>query len=317
MTRGSTRSGVVLGRILALGPTLLGISLLAFGLSALAPGDPATALYQQLYGEQAPDAVVLAQFRAELGLDDPLPLRYGRWLLGVLQGDLGTSYRTGAPVLHELLVNAPPTLLLAFGSLSVSLLLAFPLGILAALQPHGWLDLGARLLSLLGAAMPTFWLAYLAILLFAVQLRWLPVAGLSSWQHLVLPCLTLGVGGAATMSRLIRASLLECLGQEYVRVARAKGLAEGVVVLRHALRNALLPVTTVLGGRFAALLAGAVIIETIFAWPGLGKLILDGIAFRDYPLIQGFVLFTGLVFVLVNLAVDLLYRLIDPRIRLG
>ncbi len=309
--------GVIPGRLLALVPTLLGISLLAFGLSALAPGDPAAALYQQLYGEQATDQVILAQFRAELGLDDPLLLRYGRWLLGVLQGDLGSSYRTGAPVLGELLTYAPPTLVLAASSLSISLLIAFPLGVIAALRPHGWFDLVARLLSLLGAAMPTFWLAYLAILLFAVQLRWLPVAGFGSWQQLILPCLTLGVAGAATMSRLVRAAMLESLGQEYVRVARAKGLRERAVVLHHALRNALLPVVTVIGGRFAGLLTGAVIIETIFAWPGLGKLIIDAIAFRDYPLIQGFVLFTGLVFVLVNLTVDLLYRLIDPRIRLG
>ncbi|MCU0493959.1 MAG: ABC transporter permease [Chloroflexaceae bacterium] len=305
-----------LRRLLALIPVLFGISLLAFVISMLAPGDPAGALYQQLYGEQPRDAETLERFRQELGLNDPAPLRYLRWLGGVAQGNLGASFRSGQPVLHELTSNAPPTLLLALGGLAVSVALAFPLGVLSALRPNGGFDLLARLFSLLGAAMPSFWLAYLLILLFAVRLRWLPVAGLGTWQHLVLPCLTLGLAGAATLSRLIRSSLLEVLGQDYVRTARAKGLREGLVVLRHALRNALLPVVTVLGNRFAALLAGAVIIETIFAWPGLGKLILDAIAFRDYPLIQGFVLFTGLVFVLVNLAVDLLYRVIDPRIRL-
>jgi peptide/nickel transport system permease protein len=305
-----------LRRFVALLPVLFGISLLTFGFSTLAPGDPVSTLYQQIYGQPATDQEALDQLRRELGLDQPAPVRYLNWLGDLLQGDLGNSYRTGQPVLGELARNAPATLLLTLGGLLVSMALAFPLGIFAALRPNSFFDLIARGFSLVGAAMPGFWLAYLLILLFAVELRWLPVAGVGSWQHLVLPCLTLGLGGAAALSRLIRSSLLEVLNQDYIRTARSRGLYEVLVVVRHALSNALIPVITVLGNRFGALLGGAVIVETIFAWPGMGKLIVDAIAFRDYPMIQGFVLFTGVVFVMVNLLVDLTYQQIDPRIRL-
>jgi len=309
-------TGYILRRLAMLLPVLLGISLLAFGLGLLAPGDPASALYQQLYGQQSPDRETLDRFREELGLNDPAPLRYGRWLGAAVQGDLGISYRSGRPVLHELIDNIPATLLLAVGGLFVSLVIAIPVGVLAAVRPDSMFDLLARVGSLLCMAMPSYWLAYLLILLFAVQLRWLPVAGAESWRHVLLPCLTLGLTGAAPLSRLIRSALLEVLHEDYVRTARAKGLRSQAVLLRHALRNALIPVVTVLGTRFGALLAGGVVLETVFAWPGIGKLLIDAIAFRDYPLIQGFVLFTGLVFVLVNLLVDLSYVWIDPRVRL-
>ena len=209
------------------------------------------------------------------------------------------------------------TFKLAIGGLLIATLIAFPLGILAAVRHNTLIDFGARIFSLLGAAMPSYWLAYILILLFAVYLHWLPVAGSGSWRHLILPCFTLGLGGAALLSRLIRSSMLEALGYDYISTARAKGLSERRVILLHALRNVLIPVVTVMGTLLGLLLSGAIIVETVFAWPGLGRLIIDAISFRDYPVIQGFVLFTGTVFVLVNLIVDVSYTWIDPRVRLG
>lgn len=303
-------------RVLSLLPVWFAISLLAFGLGTLAPGDPAQSLYIQVYGVPPTDQVVLDNLREELGLSDPFPIRYVHWISAALQGDLGLSYRGNLPVWSELATRLWTTLKLAIGGMVVAGLIAFPLGILAAVRHNSLLDLLARLFSLLGAAMPSYWLAYLFILLFAVHLHWLPVAGSSSWRYLVLPSLTLGLGGAALLSRLLRSAMLEVLGYDYIRTARAKGLSERIVILRHALRNALIPVVTVMGTLLGHLLSGAIITETVFAWPGIGRLIVDSISFRDYPVIQGFVLFTGTVFVLVNLIVDLTYGLIDPRVRL-
>jgi peptide/nickel transport system permease protein len=304
-------------RVVSILPVCIGISLLAFLLGVLAPGDPAPALYKQLTGAPAADPVALEKFRIEYGLNDPLPIRYLRWAASALRGDLGYSYRSGRPILEELISSFGPSLQLAVGGLAIAILIAFPLGILAALWHNSLLDFVMRLLALLGAAMPSYWLAYLFILFFSVQLRWLPVAGTGSWQALILPCLTLGIGGAAVLSRLLRSSMLEVLGEDYVRTARAKGLREHIMILRHALRNALIPAITVLGGMFGGLLAGAVIVETVFARPGIGSLITNAISFRDYPVIQGVVLLGGTLFVVINLLVDLSYPLIDPRIRLG
>ena len=303
-------------RVLYLLPVWFAISLLAFGLGALAPGDPAQSLYIQVHGVPPTDQVLLDKLREELGLSDPFPIRYVRWISSALQGDLGLSYRGNLPVWSELATRLWATLKLTIGGMVVAGLIAFPLGILAAVRHNSLADLLARLFSLLGAAMPSYWLAYMFILLFAVHLHWLPVAGSSSWRHLVLPSLTLGLGGAALLSRLLRSAMLEALGYDYIRTARAKGLSERNVILRHALRNALIPVVTVMGTLLGHLLSGAIITETVFAWPGIGRLIVDSISFRDYPVIQGFVLFTGTVFVLVNLMVDLSYTLIDPRVRL-
>jgi ABC-type dipeptide/oligopeptide/nickel transport system permease component len=303
-------------RVLSLLPVWFAISLLAFGLGALAPGDPAQSLYIQVYGVPPTDQAVLDKLREEFGLSDPFPIRYLRWISAALQGDLGLSYRGNLPVWSELATRLWATLKLAIGGMVVAGLIAFPLGILAAVRHNSLVDLLARLFSLLGAATPSYWLAYMFILLFAVHLHWLPVAGSSSWRHLLLPSLTLGLGGAALLSRLLRSGMLEVLGYDYIRTARAKGLSERKVILRHALRNALIPVVTVMGTLLGHLLSGAIITETVFAWPGIGRLIVDSISFRDYPVIQGFVLFTGTVFVLVNLMVDLSYTLIDPRVRL-
>jgi ABC-type dipeptide/oligopeptide/nickel transport system permease component len=304
-------------RIVSLIPVLLGVSLLAFGLGLLAPGDPAPALYKQLYGVPAVDPASLAKFRQEFGLNDPVPLRYARWLGDAVRGDLGHSYRSGRPIMQEIVAGFVPSLQLATGGLLVAVLIAFPLGIFAALWQNSVSDFVLRALTLFGASMPSFWLAYLFILLFSVQLRWLPVAGTGSWQALILPCVVLGIGGAATLSRLLRSSMLEVLSQDYVRTARSKGLRERSIVLKHALHNALIPAVTIMGGMFAGLLAGAVIVEFVFSRPGLGLLITNAISFRDYPVIQGVVLLGGAVFVFVNLLVDISYTWIDPRIRLG
>ncbi|HZQ06906.1 MAG TPA: nickel ABC transporter permease [Anaerolineae bacterium] len=304
-------------RLVSLIPVLIGISLLAFLLGVLAPGDPAPALYKQITGSPAADPAAIEKFRVEYGLNDPLPIRYLRWAASALRGDLGYSYRSGRPILQEIGNNFIPSLQLALGGLFVAILIAFPLGIFAALLHNSLPDFGMRVFALMGAAMPSYWLAYLFILLFAVQLRWLPVQATGSWQALILPSLTLGIGGAAVLSRLLRSTMLDVLHEDYIRTARSKGLKERSVILRHALRNSLIPALTVLGGLFGSLLAGAVVVETVFSRPGLGSLITSAISFRDYPVIQGVVLLGGTIFVLINLLVDLSYTWIDPRIRLG
>lgn len=305
-----------LRRLVYLIPVWLGISFVAFALANLTPGNPARLSLQRQLGRQ-PTAEEVAQMQAELGLDEPFLVRYVRWLGDALTGDLGTSYRTGESVLSALADRFPNTVQIALLGLVVALLLALPLGVFAAVWRNSAVDHLSRAVALLGASMPSYWVAYLLILLFAVRLHVLPVAGRGTWQHLVLPSVTLGLAASASLMRLTRSEMLEVLGQDFVRTGRAKGLQERTIVVGHALRNALIPVTTVAGMRFAGLLGGAVIVETIFAWPGIGKYALDSIYDRDYPVIQGFVVFMGTVFLLVNLLVDLLYGLIDPRIRLG
>ena len=303
-------------RLVYLLPVWLGISLLAYGLANLAPGDPAYIILRRQTGEVPSDAAVQA-LRAQLGLNDPLPVRYGRWVIHAAAGDLGTSYRTGEPVTQALASRFAATLQLAVAALLLGMVIALPLGVLSAVRRNRPVDHISRVLALVGASIPSFWLAYVLIIAFAVSLKTLPVAGYGDVAHLVLPALTLGLGAAATLSRLTRANLLEVLDEDFVRTARAKGLSERAAVLRHALRAALIPIVTVVGMRFGHLLAGAVIVETVFAWPGIGKFVVDSIYDRDYPTIQGFVLFMGTVFVLLNLAVDLSYVWLDPRVRLG
>ena len=257
------------------------------------------------------------RLREEIGLNDPFLVRYGRWTYWALSGDLGTSYRTGNPVWSQLTSRLWATLMLAIGGVIVALVIALPLGVLTAVRQDSPLDLAARLFSLIGAAIPSYWLAYLLILFFAVHLHWLPIAGSGSWLHLVLPCATLGLSGAALLSRLLRSAMLEAMGNEYMCVARAKGLPERWVILVHAFRNALIPLVTVMGTMLGFILSGAIVIETVFAWHGLGRMMIDAISFRDYPVIQWFVFFAGTIFVLVNLVVDVSYTWIGPRIRLA
>jgi len=303
-------------RLLYLVPVWLGISLLAFSLALLAPGDPVRSTLQA-QGIDAPSAEQVRELRRELGLDDPGPIRYAKWLAAAVQGDLGYSVRTGEPVLRSLADRFPRTAQLALIAIVLGLALALPLGILAALFRDRAMDHVSRLGALVGASIPSFWLAYLLIILFAVQLRLLPVAGSNTPQHVILPALTLAIGAAASLTRLTRSAMLEELTQEYVRTARSKGLRERSVVVGHALRNALIAIVTVTGIRLAGLLGGAVIVEAIFAWPGIGKYVVDSISGRDYPTIQGFVLFAGTLVLLINLAVDLMYVALDPRVRLG
>ena len=303
-------------RVAYLVPVWLGISLLAYGLANLAPGDPARIILQRQTGEVPSDEAVQA-LRQQLGLDDPFPVRYGRWLVQVAHGDLGTSYRTGQAVLPALGEHFAATLEIAVAAFAISLAVAIPLGTLSAVSRGRLLDHASRLIALLGASIPSFWLGYVLVIVFAVGLKLLPVAGAQTPRHLVLPAVTLGLGAAASLTRLTRASVLEVLAEDFVRTARAKGLSERAATINHALRNALIPITTVSGIRFGHLLGGAVIVETVFAWPGIGKFVVDSIYDRDYPTIQGFVLFMGTVFVLIDLLVELSYVWLDPRVRLG
>lgn len=303
-------------RLWSLLPVWLGISLLAFVLGNLAPGDPAEMILLQRTGE-IPTRAAVEQLREQLGLNAPAPLRYARWVGQAARGDFGLSYRTGASVVRALLERLPSTLQLAAASLVLSILIALPLGVAAAVRRGSWVDHMSRLIALLGTSVPAFLLGYALIMLFAVTLHLVPVAGSDGAASLVLPVLTLALGEAAALTRLTRASMLEVLGEDYVRTARAKGVPRRRILVRHALRNALNPLVTLTGVRAGRLLGGAVIVETVFARPGIGKLVVDSIHDRDYPLIQGFVLLMGTIFLLANLAVDLSYSGLDPRMRLS
>lgn len=308
-------SRLVLRRMVALVPVWLGISLFAFTLANLAPGDPAEIILSQRLGVP-PTAELVAEFRDELGLDDPYPLQYGRWVAGVVRGNLGVSFRSGNPILPELLDGFGATLQLALPAVMVAVGIAVPVGVLSALRHNSLADHASRGLALTLASMPSYWLAYLLIIAFSVELAVLPVAGRGTWRHLVLPATTLGLAFTASLMRLTRSSLLDVLRQGYVTTARAMGYPERVVVGRHAMKNAMIPVVTLAGLLFGSFVTGTVIVETVFAWPGLGKYVVDSIFNRDYPVIQGFVVFTGTVFVLLNLVIDILTAWLDPRIRL-
>ena len=296
-------------RVALLVPTLLGVATLVFAFLHLVPGDPV----EIMLGESAAPADV-AELRRELGLDRPLVVQYGRFLAHAARGDLGRSIVYRAPVSHVIATRYPATLELAGAAFLIALALALPLGVVAAVRPRSALDRGARLASLAGVCLPSFWLGPLLILVFSLRLAWLPVSGRGGVAHLVLPAVTLGLGMAGILVRLTRTSMLAALREDYVRSARAKGAPERRVVLVHALRNALVPVTTVAGLQAGGLLAGAIITETIFAWPGLGRLVVQAIDARDYPLVQGCVLAIAASYVVVNTATDLLQRAIDPRI---
>jgi ABC-type dipeptide/oligopeptide/nickel transport system permease component len=302
--------GLLARRLALLVPTLLGMATLVFAFLHLVPGDPV----EIMLGESAAPADVAA-LRHDLGLDRPLPVQYGRFLVRAAQGDLGQSIAFRAPVTSVIALRYPATLELAGAAFLVALGLALPLGIAAAVRPGGPIDRLARLASLAGVCLPSFWLGPLLILLFSFQLGWLPVSGRGGPAHLVLPALTLGLGMTGILVRLTRTSLLAALREDYVRTARAKGVPEWRVLAVHALRNALGPVITVAGLQAGALLAGAIITETIFAWPGLGRLVVQAIDARDYPLVQGSVLAIGATYVAVNTATDLLHGVIDPRLR--
>lgn len=306
----------LLRRLALVVPALLGISLLAFAVANLAPGDAAEEFLRRTL-DRPPTQAEVAATRAELGLDRPLPAQYAAWAGDAARGDLGVSYSTRRPVLDELLRRIPFTLELAVPASLLALVLAVPLATVSVRYRNRFPDHVVRVLALVGASMPAFWLALLLIVVFAVQLSAVPVAGRHGWTSLILPVSALALAPAAVLARFTRSALLEILGEDYIRMARAKGLRPRLVLRRHALRNALIPLLTVFALSFGHLLAGAVVIETIFVWPGVGSLILDAITERDYPMIQAFVLYTGVTFVLLNLLVDLAYTAIDPRVRLG
>jgi ABC-type dipeptide/oligopeptide/nickel transport system permease component len=297
-------------RLLLTIPVLLGVATLVFSLIHFIPGDPA----QAMLGEgAAPEDV--AQLRTRLGLDRPLLVQYGSFLQGLAHGDLGVSLRNDQPVLQQILDRMPATAELAFASMAIAVLIALPLGIIAAVWRGTAIDYGAMTLSLVGISVPNFWLGPLLAIVFAVELGWLPVGGRGTLAHLVLPSVTLGAALAAILARMTRASLLEELREPYVLAARAKGVSRSRAVLHHALRNSLIPIVTILGLQFGVVLTGAVITETIFAWPGIGRLLIQSISFRDYPTVQGCVLLIAVTYVGVNLLTDLTYGFLDPRIR--
>ena len=300
-------------RILAVVPVLFGVTLAVFSMLFLVPGDPVKIMLAEFV--TTPDQI--AQMRAQLHLDEPVLKQYGRFVGNALRGDLGISIRSRRPVAAEITENIGSTGQLALASMLVAIGLGVPLGLLAALGRNSWLDVAAMVVALLGVAMPSFWLGLLLIFVFSLHLGWLPATGGGDLLHLVMPSVALGMIAAAIIARLTRSSMLEVLGQDYVRTARAKGLGSGSVIVRHALRNALIPVVTVFGLQFGNLLAGAVIVETVFSRPGLGRLIVGGILAKDFPLVQGTVLFVAATYVLINVVVDVAYAYVDPRIRIG
>lgn len=297
-------------RLLLTVPVLLGVATLVFSLLHLVPGDPALAML----GESA-SASDVDELRGKLGLDRSLPAQYVQFVSGLARGDLGTSFRYNTPVASEIGQRLPRTMQLAAAAVVVAVCLAIPIGVLGGLFRGTAVDQAAMTVSLLGISMPNFWLGPLLAIFFSVSLGWLPVSGTGSWRHLVLPAVTLGGALAAVLARMTRASIIEELRELYVLAARARGLSKVRAVLFHALRNSLIPVVTILGLQLGAVLTGTIITETIFAWPGVGRLLIQAINFRDYPLVQGCILFIALTYVLVNLLVDLAYGWLDPRIR--
>ncbi|WP_374712920.1 nickel ABC transporter permease [Symbiobacterium terraclitae] len=300
-------------RLLLVLPVLFGVTLLVFLLFYLTPGDPTRAILgQEAQGASAED---IERLRHQLGLDRPWYEQYFDFLAGAVQGDLGRSFRGDRPVAGEIAARFPTTLRLTVISLTLAALVGIPLGVVGAVRRNTWLDYLVMLIALLGVSMPTFWVGILLMQLFALELRILPPSGTGTWRHMVLPATTVALASIAFIARMTRSSLIESLREDYVRTARSKGLAERSVVFRHALRNAFIPVLTTLGLEFGGLLGGAVVVESVFSLPGLGRLTVDAIRGRDLPLIQGCILFVAVVFSLVNLIVDLGYAGLDPRIR--
>jgi len=305
-------------RILATIPVVLLVALFVFSLLYIAPGDPAAIIA----GDQATPADV-DRIRASLGLDRPFLIRFGDWFFHVIQGDLGTSIFTNLPVSHMIAQRIEPTLSLMALTLALSLSIAIPMGVVAAWKQGGWLDRAVMMAAVFGFSTPVFVIGYLLAYIFALRLDWLPVQGFTPidqglvpfLRNLILPAVALGLIYMALIARITRASMLDVLSQDYVRTAKAKGLGQGGILFIHALKNAAVPIATIVGIGFAALIGGAVVTESVFAIPGLGRLTVDAILRRDYPVIQGVVLLFSFVYVLVNLAVDLLYTVFDPRIR--
>jgi ABC-type dipeptide/oligopeptide/nickel transport system permease component len=304
-------SRFLLRRLTLIVPVLFGVSVVVFLMLQLVPGDPATVL-----AGDAASPEQIAALRRDLGLDQPLPVQYLRFLERLLlHGQLGKSTRTGREVLVEIAERFPYTLLLTFSAVVFSSVVGIALGIIAAVNRGRPTDFITMVITIIGVSVPSYWVALLMMLLFSVTLHWLPVSGASSWKHFIMPTITLSLGSAAVKARVTRSSMLEILGQDYVRTARAKGLREQIVILRHVLKNALIPVVTLIGLQFGGLLGGAFITESIFGWPGVGRLGVQAIFNRDFPVVQGTVLLVAVSYALSNLVVDVIYAWLDPRIR--
>jgi peptide/nickel transport system permease protein len=304
----------VLRRILLAVPVFVGVTMVTFVLMQIVPGDPVALLMEEKMA--AVDPAAAQRFRARWGLDAPVPVQYLKFLSNAARGDLGISYRTDQDVLPSILERVPATAALAGAALGLAVLIGVPLGVVAALRQNTVLDSASIVVATIGVSIPNFWLGILLIYTLAVKLRWLPPSGYGpAIPYLLMPALTLGVGLAAIVARLTRSSMLEVIRQDYIRTGRAKGLSERRVILVHALRNAAIPIVTIVGVQMSALLSGAVITERVFSWPGAGRLLVDSIGVRDLPMVQGCVLFIASVFILLNLLVDLSYAWLDPRIR--
>jgi len=302
-------SRFILRRLLLAIPTLFGVLVVAFLLLYVAPGDPVTAMI----GERA-DSATIARLRSELKLDRPLYVRFANYVGNIVKGDLGRSYITNRPIARDIRERFPKTLQLAGAAMLFAAFTGITLGILSARNPGGWSDRLALGIAYLGISFPVYWVGLLLILLFAVTLQWLPPSGYGSWKFLILPAFTLGMRSIAFLARVTRSAMLDALSADYVRTARAKGVSERQIAVRHALRNAMIPIITVLGLDFGAYLTGSILTETVFSWPGLGRYVVNAIARRDLPAIQGAVLFLSAVFVLVNLLADIAYAKTDPRV---
>ncbi len=306
--------GFIARRLLLALPVFIGVTLVTFALMQIVPGDPVALLMEEKIATVDPDAARI--IRAKWGLDDPVPLQYLKYLRNALRGDLGISYRTDRDVLPSILERVPATGKLAAAALVLAIAIGVPAGVVAALRQNSLLDSASIVLATIGVSMPNFWLGLLLIYLLAVQWRWLPPSGYGpAVPYLIMPALTLGTALSAIIARLTRSSMLEVIRQDYIRTARAKGLAERRVIITHALRNAAIPIITVIGVQMSGLLSGAVITERVFSWPGVGRLLVDSIAVRDLPMVQGCVLLIATVFIALNLLVDLSYVALDPRIR--
>jgi ABC-type dipeptide/oligopeptide/nickel transport system permease component len=300
----------VLRRLWQSALTLVGVSVLVFVILRVVPGDPA----KMLLPDGAPQSAV-DELNRQLGLHEPLHVQYAIFVRSVFRGDFGQSFQYRAPALRVVVDRLGATVQLALAALVITVGVGVSLGIVAAVRRGTGYDYASTVLAVLGQSLPNFWLGIMLILLFGVALRWLPTSGFESWRHLILPAVTLAAFPMALVARLTRSSMLEILGRDFIRTGRAKGLAERAVILRHALRNAAVPLLTVLGLQIGTLLGGAVITESVFAWPGMGKLVVDAIFFRDFPVVQTVLILSATIFVLINLLVDLLYTVIDPRIR--
>ena len=292
------------------GPVLLGVSFIVFSILSFTPGDPVEMRLGDNYSEEAYQAM-----KEEMGLNDPFLLRYVKYIGNAVRGDFGNSYRTSQPVLNELAARLPNTILLSAAAMLFAVLLGIPLGVISATHQYSAVDNISMIGALFGVSMPNFWLGLMLIVIFAAGLRWFPSSGFEDWASIVLPAVTLSVNSLAMITRMTRSSMLETIRQDYIRTARAKGLKEGVIVIKHALRNAMIPIVTTVGLQFGFSLGGAVLVETVFAWPGIGRLLVECIKLKDTPVVVACVLVLATMFTVINLCIDILYAFLDPRIR--